>query len=53
MKKLKELGFDVLPVMSSNAVTTDTRFGKCDEIRKNVELIEVKTNKEANLDSNK
>lgn len=39
MKKLKELGYDVLPVMSTNAVTTDTRFGKAKDFVAQIEEI--------------
>lgn len=36
---LKQLGFDVLPVMSYNAYTTDTRFGKATDINRKIEEI--------------
>ena len=39
MKILKESGFDVLPIMSFNACTTDTRFGKSRDIINSVEEI--------------
>ncbi len=36
---LKESGFDVLPIMSQNAYTTDTRFGKAAEINQRIKEI--------------
>ena len=39
MKKLIELSYDVLPVMSENASMTDTRFGKAKEFIKEIEEI--------------
>lgn len=39
MERLKEAGFDIIPIMSFNAYTTDTRFGKAEEINKRVEEI--------------
>jgi len=39
MKILKEMGANVLPIMSFNAYTTDTRFGKSSDIIKSVEEI--------------
>lgn len=39
MKLLKDLGFSILPIMSFNAYTTDTRFGKSSDITKSVEEI--------------
>ncbi len=39
MKKLTDNGFDVLPIMSYNAVSTDTRFGKAEDFRKEIEEI--------------
>lgn len=39
MKKLKDMGLNVLPIMSFNAYTTDTRFGKASDIIKSVEEI--------------
>lgn len=39
MAVLKRLGFDVLPIMSYNAYTTDTRFGKASDINKQIEEI--------------
>ena len=39
MKILKDAGFDILPVMSQNAYTTDTRFGKASDIIKSIEEI--------------
>ncbi len=31
MKTLKEYGFDIVPIMSENAFSTDTRFGKASD----------------------
>ncbi len=39
MKNLKNLGYDVLPIMSTNAMTTDTRFGKAKEFISQIEEI--------------
>ncbi len=39
MKKLKEQGFRVIPIMSHTAYTTDTRFGKCREFIEEIEEI--------------
>lgn len=39
MKILKELGYNILPIMSFNAYTTDTRFSKSSDIIKSVEEI--------------
>ena len=39
MQKLVELGYDVLPIMSQNAYSTDTRFGKAEEMIKKAEEI--------------
>lgn len=39
MKKLIELGCDVLPIMSANAFFTDTRFGKAKEFVQEIEEI--------------
>lgn len=39
MKVLKEAGFNILPIMSFNAYTTDTRFGKALDIIERVEEI--------------
>lgn len=39
MKKLKDRGFEVLPIMSYNASSTDTRFGKAEDFRKEIEEI--------------
>ncbi|MCI9273017.1 MAG: dipicolinate synthase subunit B [Clostridiales bacterium] len=39
MKRLVELGYRVLPVMSQNAYSTDTRFGKAEDFIKEVEEI--------------
>ena len=37
MKKLKNLGYDVLPIMSKNASSTDTRFGKAKDFIEEIE----------------
>ncbi len=39
MQKLVELGYEVLPIMSQNAYSTDTRFGKAEEMIKKAEEI--------------
>lgn len=39
MKRLCSLGFEIYPVMSDNAYTTDTRFGKAKEIAQEIESI--------------
>ncbi len=39
MQRLKELGYDVVPIMSHNAYSTDTRFGKAEEMIKKAEEI--------------
>lgn len=39
MKKLSESGFDIIPVMSGNACSTDTRFGKAEDMIKRVREI--------------
>lgn len=39
MEKLKEAGYDIIPIMSFNAYMTDTRFGKAKEIGARIEEI--------------
>ncbi|MBQ8789794.1 MAG: dipicolinate synthase subunit B [Ruminiclostridium sp.] len=39
MENLKERGCEIIPVMSYNAFTTDTRFGKAEEFRARIEEI--------------
>ena len=39
MKKLVELDYDVLPIMSANASKTDTRFGKAKDFISQIEEI--------------
>lgn len=39
MKKLVSLGYRVLPIMSDNAYSTDTRFGKSEDIISEIERI--------------
>lgn len=39
MKKLVESGYRVIPIMSQNAYSTDTRFGKAEEMVKKAEEI--------------
>lgn len=39
MKKLVDLGYDVLPIMSLTASTTDTRFGRAKEFISEIEEI--------------
>lgn len=31
MRSIAEAGYDILPIMSQNASSTDTRFGKADD----------------------
>ena len=37
MELLISKGYDVLPIMSYQAYSTDTRFGKAEDIRKKIE----------------
>lgn len=39
MKKLKELGYDIIPIMSETAYNTDTRFGTAEEFRGKIKEI--------------
>ena len=39
MRALKALGYDVLPIMSQNAASTDTRFGRAEDMVKQAETI--------------
>ncbi|MEE1061734.1 MAG: dipicolinate synthase subunit B [Ruminococcus sp.] len=39
MKNLVDSGYDVIPIMSGNAYSTDTRFGKAEEMAKTAEEI--------------
>ncbi|MBQ1546342.1 MAG: dipicolinate synthase subunit B [Clostridia bacterium] len=39
MRQLKELGYDILPIMSENASSIDTRFGKAEDMIKQAEDI--------------
>ena len=39
MKELKEKGHNIIPIMSYNAYSTDTRFGKAQEFRDSIETI--------------
>ncbi len=39
MKRLKENGFKVIPIMSHTAYSTDTRFGKCRDFTAEIEEI--------------
>ena len=39
MQKLSRLGYDILPIMSKTAASTDTRFGKAEDFRKKIEEI--------------
>ena len=39
LRKLKENGYDILPIMSDNVYHTDTRFGKAEGLIKEVEKI--------------
>ena len=37
LEKLKEKYSDIIPIMSYNAYTTDTRFGNCDDWNERIE----------------
>ncbi len=39
MSVLKDLGYNVVPIMSPNAYSTDTRFGKAEDFIKKIEKI--------------
>ena len=39
MKKLKEAGHELLPIMSGNVYATDTRFGTAEEIREKISAV--------------
>ena len=39
LKRLKSLGYDILPIMSENVYNTDTYFGKAQDLIKEVESI--------------
>lgn len=39
MKELIQRGYDVLPIMSYHAYSTDTRFGKAEAIREKIEML--------------
>ena len=39
MKNLKDKGVDVFPVMSEMSYSTDTRFGRCEDFRNEIEEI--------------
>ncbi len=39
MEELLRHGYEIIPIMSFNACTTDTRFGSAKEIREKVELL--------------
>ena len=39
MQKLADSGFDIIPIMSGNASSTDTRFGKAEDMVKTAEKI--------------
>lgn len=39
MKQLQKLGYDLLPIMSGNACSTDTRFGRAEDMVKTAEDI--------------
>ena len=39
MQRLIELGYDILPIMSENVYSTDTRFGACRDLRARVEIM--------------
>lgn len=39
MKKLKEFGADIIPIMSNNSYNSDTKFGKAKDFIKQIEEI--------------
>ncbi len=39
IKNLKDEGFNIIPIMSENVASTDTRFGKFEDIRNEIEKI--------------
>lgn len=39
MRELKSKGADILPIMSANAYSVDTRFGKAEDIVREIENI--------------
>ena len=39
LKKLKAQGYDILPIMSDNVYNIDTRFGKAEDLKKEIEEI--------------
>ena len=39
MQSLKDAGYDLLPLLSFNAATIDTRFGKAEDFRRHMEAI--------------
>ena len=39
LKKLKSLGYDILPIMSENVYNTDTRFGRAKDLVDTVEAL--------------
>ena len=39
LKELKEVGYDIFPIMSETVYSTDTRFGKCNDYIKEIEDI--------------
>lgn len=39
LKRLRQKGYDILPIMSDNVYSTDTYFGKSEDLKKEVEEI--------------
>lgn len=39
LKKVREKGYDIFPIMSETVYSTDTRFGKCEDFKNEVEKI--------------
>ena len=39
MEKLASAGFEIIPIMSFNAYSTDTRFGRAEDIKRRIENI--------------
>ena len=39
LRKMKEQGYNILPIMSESVFFTDTRFGKCKDFIDEVEFV--------------
>ncbi len=51
MQKLVDSGYDVIPIMSANACSTDTRFGRAEETVKKAEKITGKSVLKTSVDT--